>query len=107
MALFDEDPIAITVMHVRHAARVAHNTVASSLDSIKAFVWSNPYGLTPQQVMDALGKDAAEIDIYVKPLVMCRDAVNDSKQETWIPADKTIKANVDGTVTISEKLAEK
>lgn len=63
-------------------------------------VWQNKQGLTPQQVMDAFGSDAAELFQLSNALLTMLKTVkpDDEYGNTKAPYDYTI--NEDGTVTI-------
>lgn len=105
MALFSEDYMAETVLNIRHSARMAHDVVRNSLDTIRGLVWENPHGLKPQDIMNALGKDAGELEKYLPPLVACADTVSESKITSWVPTDKTVTVAKDGSVTVADKVA--
>jgi len=105
MALFSEDYMAETVINIRHSVRMAHDVVRNSLDTIRGLVWENPHGLKPQDIMNALGKDAGELETYLPPLVTCADTVSESKIASWVPTDKTVTVAEDGSVKIADKVA--
>lgn len=104
MALFSEDHLAETVIDIRHAARMAHDVVRNSIETIRGLVWENPHGLKPQDVMNALGKDAGELEKYLPPLVACADTVSESKIASWVPTGKTVTVAEDGSVTVADKV---
>ena len=67
-------------------------------------VWNNPYGLTPQQVCDALGTDAVKVfDIHG----VLTDAIVQIADRDGVTPDvalpkKNFTRNQDGTVTVLE-----
>ena len=68
-------------------------------EQISNIVFNNPQGLTPQEVLDALGTNAAELLSLSDLLVQ---TVNAAAPGTITPGyPVTLTANPDGTVTVS------
>lgn len=96
-------------------ASVAFRVKSESLDlfqSVKQrhqklmrIVWQNPRGLTPQQVMDAFGTEAAELFSLSDALLnLIKTAKPDDPYgDTQIPYEFTI--HDDGTVTVGDPIA--
>jgi hypothetical protein len=71
-------------------------------------VWSNSSGLTPQQVCDALGTDAAQLFAGAAKLsellaMVAPSAASLSNVQLSCPAGYSYTANADGTVTITQQ----
>lgn len=69
-----------------------------------AKVWDNPNGLTPQEVCDAAGTDAAQLFTVHGLLTECLIAIATASgiaPDIALPT-KAFTKNVDGTVTVSE-----
>jgi hypothetical protein len=78
--------------------------IKSQHQEIMQAVWNNPAGLTPQQVMDAFGSEAAELfQLSDQLLTMLGNVKPDDPylEEAAAPYNYTI--NDDGTVTIGDK----
>lgn len=60
-------------------------------------VWANPDGLTPQEVFDAFGTDAAEL---VRLAQILKDAVNKAVPGTFPTTAPDFTINKDGTITV-------
>lgn len=68
-------------------------------EQISNIVFNNPQGLTPQEVLDGLGTNAAELLSLSDLLVQ---TVNTAAPDTITPGyPATLTANPDGTVTVS------
>lgn len=71
-----------------------------SYNDLSKMVWHNPQGLTPQQVFDSLGTNAAELFELSALLVQ---TVNTAKPGTLDPAQPyEYTVNEDGTVTAGD-----
>ena len=67
-------------------------------------VWNNPAGLTPQQVMDAFGSEAAELfQLSDQLLTMLGNVKPDDPYLAEAEAPYNYTINDDGTVTIGDK----
>ena len=81
----------------------AKNVNRSALDNALLMIWSNPYGLTPQQVFNILGTRAAallQLKALIVPLLEAAfpgEPISDPK-----PANVNLVTNEDGTVTVTE-----
>lgn len=65
-----------------------------------ATVWENRLGLTPQEVMDALGTDAADLLRLSQLLKTTLSEADESTELVDTPQELTV--NADGTVTVNE-----
>ena len=75
-----------------------------SYASIRQMVWDNPQGLTPQEVLDALGTSGAELFQLSGLLV---NTVNTAQPDTLSgdqPYEFTV--NPDGSVVVGDKIEE-
>lgn len=80
----------------------------SAFSQVKRLVWQNPYGLTPQQVLDALGaSNEAGTNLSAGKLFAVSDAtvtllnLTGEGITTVVPQGVTATINPDGTVTLS------
>ncbi len=74
---------------------------ASMLDAYKknaAQVWENPQGLTPQDVLDGFGTDAAEL---FRLASLLKGVINAAVPGTIPDSAAPIVINADGTVTVN------
>lgn len=104
MAIFDDlDPATQTVRLIQDTLSGSLNQMRAAFDNGQMLVWANPYGLTPQQVLDALGTDAAVVFAASMAAEACinRPEVPEAK---WVhglmPAEVAPTINQDGTVTL-------
>lgn len=65
---------------------------------LQSIIWDNPNGLTPQQVMDALGTDAGQV---LTIAAAARTFINSLSANAVVGPPLEYTINVDGTVTIS------
>ena len=65
-------------------------------------LWSNPDGLTPQEVCDSLGKDASQLFQLAQEVQTMISALNPGAIPMVAPYKYTI--NPDGSVTIGDKV---
>lgn len=63
-------------------------------------VWRNQQGLTPQEVLDSLGVDAAEALRLSRVLKQAILQANPEQKLTSVPDGKDFQINGDGTVTV-------
>ena len=77
------------------------NQISQTYQQLFGAVWSNPMGLTPQQVVAALGTDAAELFRFLTVLSTAVNAATPGTINVANPAGFTVTSNADGTVTIS------
>ena len=88
-------------MQIGNAARNLRTQMIAAYNNLYATVWQNPLGLTPQQVCDALGANAA--DLFIKADIL-KTALNTSVAGTitaTLPTGATVTLNQNGTVTIT------
>ena len=63
-------------------------------------VFANPKGLTPQQVCDAMGTDAAKVLAAGQAAADMVNALRPNTMAIQIPEGVSVQPNQDGTVTI-------
>lgn len=63
-------------------------------------VFNNPLGLTPQQVCDAMGTDAAKVLAAGQAAADMVNALRPNTMAIQIPQGISVQPNQDGTVTI-------
>jgi hypothetical protein len=87
------------------------NTITGTLNLLKGacanwrqIVWSNPWGLSSQEVFDALGTRGKECADLLSKVESMLTAI-DPQVEPIHPKEAMLVANTDGTVTVS--LSEK
>lgn len=79
----------------------AKNTLRSAWGNANALIWQNPYGLTPQQVFDALGTKAGLLLALSQQIVPLLEAADAEELPVLRPEGVVITVNQDGTVTLS------
>jgi hypothetical protein len=81
------------------------NTILAAFQSGKQLVWNNPHGLTPQQMLAAIGTDAATLFSYTNDTVaLLNQALPDGQKITQVvPAGVVVTFNPDGTVTLANQ----
>ena len=105
----EQDPVEVTVSQLKANLRAAYMTLRTYHENIRQLVWHNHAGLTPQQVLDALGADAAELETALAPIRAAYDtAAPDAKNvlEPLVPADKELQ-DQDGRIVIADKAVVK
>ena len=92
---------------LQDAATGFYNQIHATLNNYKLLVFNNPYGLTPQEVLNILDKDAVEMFVIAeKTITLFNDITKDESKQidaTFQPKDQTYKVNVDGTVDLIAK----
>lgn len=83
----------------QHIASTYRQTVHAHQHGMK-LLWDTPEGITPQDVIDALGTDAAEAFALSASLATLIESI-DADQVVSVPDGVTFTANPDGTVTLS------
>lgn len=79
----------------------AKNTLRGAWGNANALIWQNPYGLTPQQVFDALGTKAGLLLALSQQIVPLLEAADAEELPVLRPEGVVITVNQDGTVTLS------
>jgi hypothetical protein len=102
MAIINEIPLATKQQLAKNKMNAQINGTLgqfqSSIASLMAFFWLNPE-LTPQQMSDAFGTDAATLFVLMSKV---STFMNDVKPNSLnISPTKAFVINQDGTVTIS------
>lgn len=78
------------------AFQMLHGTAAQ----LKALVWANPDGLTPQEVLDAVGHDAVALFQVSSLVTQILAIATGSAPAAVMPEGWDFTANEDGTVTL-------
>lgn len=87
--------------NLRNMAFATYRRAKGRYTSMLQDFWKDPTGLTPQQVSDALGTDAADLFHFVGNLRTFILAVNPSANIPVPSSFGTWTINGDGTVTIN------
>lgn len=103
MDLFNDlTPEQKTILQIRDSAIGARNVMLAAVNNCEALIWTNPYGLTPQEVFTALGTAGKDL-LAVKAAVLPIFAAAGGEQPRQLkPEGVTLSADDDGNVTISE-----
>lgn len=118
MAIFDNVPdVSLTTAKkkevvnkkIKDMVNNFQNSIIREQGLIHKYVWSNPQGLTTQEVMDGLGADAATV-VQMSRDLLTIIATNDPSFEAPVsPNGETLEINGvdngnanDGTVTVVE-----
>lgn len=72
---------------------------------LSRLVWRNPYRLTPQQVLDLLGSDAAKLFAVSNAAVELLNLVGEGI-ESVVPEGWNYTINPDGTITLTGPAGE-
>ena len=65
-------------------------------------VWANPFGLTPQQVLDLVGADAAKLFALSSQIAEMLNQIQPGCVVNAVPEGWKYAVNGDGTVTVSQ-----
>lgn len=102
MAIFGEKTLAekqaAAKAWITNASAATLNQLVAGIESIFEFLWNNRDGLSPQEVCDALGTDAASLFILFGTMKATINSVKPGALTLSAPFEFTI--NEDGTVTI-------
>ena len=100
MELFAEPaPVELTLRAIRDSAFGARSTMLAAVNNCEAMVWANPWGLTAQEVFDALGPAGPDI-LALKQTVLPIFVASGGEQPRELrPADLAVKV-VDGRVLV-------
>jgi len=80
-----------------------YNNLRQSYQDIYRMVWENPRELTPQQVLDGLGSEAAELFQLAGILLQTLETANPGSTDDLPKSDPSrYTINDDGTVTINK-----
>lgn len=91
-----------TKVRIARKSYETYQGLIGSYTDIREMVWNNQQGLTPQQVFDALGTDAAEMFQLSGLLVQTVNAVKPDTLSAAQPYEFTV--NDDGTVTVGNEI---
>ena len=102
MAIIDVKPTELKMAQaktkIKGGIEAAVNTLQQNLSALMSAFWLNPE-LTPQQMSDAFGTDAAQLFILMGK---AQAFINDVRPGSYIQAPtRPFVINQDGTVTIS------
>jgi len=91
-----------TVACIRSTIAGAASMLRAQFDNACQLVWHNAYGLTPQQVLDALGTDAAELFAISNTIIPILNQAADAEHQitSVVPDGTTYTLNADGTITL-------
>ena len=89
---------ARTKDQIIRASSQTYASLKGSTQSLFNLVWKNQYGLTPQQVFDALGTDAASLHGLFAPVAGILNAAVPGSINLTEPDAVTV--NPDGTCTV-------
>ena len=96
--------IRAAITRLQQQQRFSRQQVGITLNRGAQLVWRNGRGLSPQQVFDSLGTDAAALLAFaadIRAFVAAHDPGNPIADPK--PDGVTIAANADGTVTIAQQ----
>lgn len=99
MALIPTSPHEAAAMQIKREILDEFQRLRALFQRAATFVWANN-ALTPQQAVDAFGKDAAELGKISALTASYLAAATNTEPTSPVPAGFTWNANVDGTVTI-------
>lgn len=82
----------------------SYQQLRASFNSAVMLIWQNPYGLSPQEVLDLLGTNAYSVFAYSNAVVTLLNQAATETGETVItnvvPVGVTYTVNVDGSITL-------
>lgn len=111
MALIQREypPREQTLQLIRDSLTGWYNQTRAAYDNAVMLVWRNPFGLTPQEVFDTIGKDGAALVEYLQTVVKSLNDIGIEREPIAqpVPTDKEAKSNPDGSITVSDKAAPK
>ena len=85
---------------IKAVINVQYNVLTSSITKLFGMVWSNPAGLTPQQVFDAFGTDCAQLHGL---FALFSNALNTAKAGSITLAEPhPVTVNGDGSCTVGQ-----
>jgi hypothetical protein len=89
---------AIESTRVSQFVNQGFNHMIKSINDLNREIWKNPQGLTPQQVMTALGINAASLVSAMATITASANAIYPGVITAVSP--HTLTSNSDGTVTV-------
>lgn len=90
-----------TLLQIRDSAFGARAVMLAAVNNCEALVWKNPYGLSPQQVFDALGVAGADL-VSMKAAVVPIFQASGGDQPTQLKPECVTLRVVDSMVQVSE-----
>jgi hypothetical protein len=92
-----------TLRLLRDATTGCFHHMRSTFTNCDSLVWANPYGLTPQQVFDAIGARAAGLVDFLTRVAVAINALAplELRIASSKPAGVVLVVNGNGTVTLS------
>lgn len=100
MAIIDTaqpTPAQLTVDTLTSGATGAFVTLKAQWDNAYQLLWHNPWGLTPQEVLDALGTDAVQLFALSDATKTLLNAWGANITATFPPEYSDVTINPDGT----------
>ncbi len=106
MALIDFDisPAEQTLDIIRSGARGCLQQIKASVENSKSVVWQNPFGLSPQEVFDALDTQGKVLVDLLATLRTAHNSVVPAAHHigALLPDGMTVTFNAEGKGTVGE-----
>ena len=98
------DPTEKTRLQLPSISTGMYHSIWGHLENFRSWVWKNPQGLTPQQVFDIVGSDEPLTVGNAIVALLVQLSGDAQSVESFVPENLTAKVNVDGTVSITNRV---
>ena len=95
-----EQLVARTNTRIKKVSLNIYKTILNRHESVWEMIWDNSNGLTPQEVLDSFGSDAAELFLFSSNIQTMLAAAGAGYVPVETPNEFVV--NGDGTVTVGE-----
>jgi len=99
---FEPDAVMKTKLQLPSVATSMYGAIHGHYINFRSWIWSNPRGLTPQQVFDLVGTDEPLVIGEAVATMLNTVAGGTKTVEPFVPSEYAVKVNEDKTVTVNQ-----